>query len=84
MKEYYFTFRSVTRAMEAEKRLKQVGLVPTLLRTPAPLREKGCGYTLRVRSSEWEPVRQILTTYGYERLFVRNGNAWEEVGRDVF
>ncbi len=82
MKEYYFTFRSVTKAMEAEKRLKQAGLNPYLLRTPAALRKEGCGYSLRLR--EWELARAVLTDEGYERLFQKDGQLWEEVKGDVF
>ena len=84
MKEYYFTFRSVTRAMEAEKRLKNAGMHPYLLRTPAELRKKGCGYSLRLRESEWEPARAVLTEDGFERLFRKDGQRWEEVMGHVF
>ena len=84
MKDYYFTFRSVTRAMEAEKRLQRAGMHPQLLRTPGELRKKGCGYSLRVQETEWEPARAVLTGNGFERIFRKNGSAWEEVGRNVF
>ena len=84
MKDYYFTFRSVTKAMEAEKRLKKAGMSPYLLRTPAELRKKGCGYSIRLRESEWEPARAVLTDEGYERLFRKDGTLWEEVKRNVF
>lgn len=84
MKDYYFTFRSVTRAMEAEKRLQRAGMHPYLLRTPAELRKKGCGYSLRLQEGEWEPARAVLTEEGYERLFRKNGGVWEEVRGNVF
>ena len=84
MKEYYFTFRSVTKAMEAEKRLKQVGLSPNMIRTPAVLRKKGCGYSLRLRESEWTRAQTTLTVNGYERLFYKDGQLWEEVKQNVF
>lgn len=84
MKEYYFTFRSVTRAMEAEKRLKQAGMNPYVLRTPAELRKKGCGYSIRIRETEWEPARAVVTDEGFERLFRKDGSKWEEVTQYVF
>ena len=83
MKEYYFTFRSVTRAMEAEKQLKRAGMTPYLLRTPAALRKNGCGYSLRLREAEWEPAKAVLTEDGYERLFQKDGQVWSEVQHHV-
>ena len=52
MFEYYFTFRSVTGAQRAENVLRQEGIPGRLLRAPKFLSLNGCGYAIRIRSTD--------------------------------
>lgn len=52
MYEYYFTFRSVTRAQAALVTLTQAGLRSTLVRIPKKLSQIGCGYALKLSEKD--------------------------------
>ena len=52
------------------------------VRTPKDLRQKGCGYSLRVREELLPEARQALQAAGaqYQKLYRREGSgAWQEV-----
>ena len=70
MKFYYITFRSVTYAQRGEKVLNGANIRCTLMRTPKWMEEQGCGYCLRLWTSDataaverlresWIPLRKI-------------------------
>lgn len=51
MKFYYITFRSVTYAQRGEQVLQKNGIRCSLLRTPKWMEVQGCGYSLRLWTS---------------------------------
>ena len=60
MKFYYITFRSVTYAQQGEQQLQKAGLRSFLLRTPKWMEQQGCGYCLRLWTSDIAPAVRIL------------------------
>lgn len=60
MKIYYITFRSVTFAQRAEQILNREGYHVSLQRTPRWMESQGCGYALRIWTSEIGPVMELL------------------------
>lgn len=60
MKFYYITFRSVTYAQRGEKVLSGANIRCTLLRTPKWMEEQGCGYCLRLWTSDVTPAVERL------------------------
>ena len=60
MKFYYITFRSVTYAQRGEKVLSGTNIRCTLLRTPKWMEEQGCGYCLRLWTSDATPAVERL------------------------
>lgn len=80
MEQYYFTFRSVTAAMEGQKKLERVGIRASMVRTPIGLREQGCGYSLRV--SAYAAAEAILSQgeKHYQKCYRRSTDGkWQEV-----
>ncbi len=49
---YYITFRSVTFAQRGEKLLTQHNVRVSLMRTPRWMEEQGCGYALKLWTSD--------------------------------
>ena len=60
MNVYFITFRSVTVAQQGEGILRKAGIGCQLLRTPRWMEEQGCGYCLRLRSADMDPVLETL------------------------
>ena len=60
MKFYYITFRSVTYAQRGEKTLTSGGIRCTLLRTPRWMEEQGCGYALKLWSTDIAAAVKLL------------------------
>ena len=60
MKNYYITFRSVTYAQRGEKALAAAGISCALMRTPRWMEEQGCGYALRLHTSDVFPAVDLL------------------------
>lgn len=58
--DWLITFRSVTYAQKAERRLKGAGIDCTLQRTPRELSEQGCGYCLRLRGTDTAAAVTLL------------------------
>ncbi len=52
MSYYFIIFRSVTHAQRGEQHLQRAGYRCTMQRTPRWMEEKGCGYSLRLRTEE--------------------------------
>ncbi len=71
MYEYYFTFRSLTRAQQAVQLLRGQALGGELVRIPKALTSMGCGYAVRVYGSDSYPAAAMLRTagVGFERIF---------------
>ena len=70
MRVYFITVRSVTFGQRAERELRKGGFACTLQRTPRWMEEQGCGYCLRLWTSDataaverlresWIPLRKI-------------------------
>ena len=60
MKFYYITFRSVTFAQRGERLLSREGYHVSLQRTPRWMETQGCGYALRVWTTEIGHAVQLL------------------------
>lgn len=54
MKNYLFTFRSVTYAQKGERVLRRAGIDCFVRRTPKVLTSKECGYCLQIRPWDFE------------------------------
>lgn len=57
-------FRSITPAQRAQRLLQSHGVATTLQRTPRAREPSGCGYCLRLRSTDTKRAMQILTRAG--------------------
>lgn len=82
MQQYYFTFRSVTAAMEGQKNLERAGIRAWTVRTPTQLRKQGCGYSLRVSEQAFKAAEAILLQgeKSYQKCYLRTNNGqWQEV-----
>ena len=83
MRQYYFTFRSVTAAMEGQKALERVGIRASMARTPMQLRNQGCGYSLKVTETSYAATVAILSKgeRRYQKCYERLASGqWQEVG----
>lgn len=82
MRFIYITFSTVTGAMEGKRQLQRRGIDASLRRTPEVLRQRGCGYSLRLRQTQVETAKQLLLHQGipFERIFLELGkDQWQEV-----
>lgn len=81
MNDYYFTFRSVTAAMQGRQLLQKGGITAAAVRTPMELRQQGCGYSLRLPERSYERARALLDRVGlpYRRVYRRQDGQWQEV-----
>lgn len=66
MKQYYITFRSVTFAQRGEQVLNRKGIRCVLQRTPRWMEEKGCGYSLVLRTRDAVPAVDALRQDGVQ------------------
>lgn len=71
MRSCYITFRSVTYAQRGESVLQSAGIRCALQRARNWMRERGCGYCLRLRE---EDLGRALETL--ERASVTMGRVW--------
>ena len=74
---YYITFRSVTFAQRGEKLLSKHNFRVSLLRTPRWMEEQGCGYALKLWSSE---IRQAVNLLRENRIQLRRIYVQKEDG----
>lgn len=82
MNDVFFTFRSVTAAMRGSRVLEDLGIRSLTVRTPKQLQEQGCGYSLRLRTSDAARARQALAQaqIRYSRIYRREEDGqWQEV-----
>lgn len=77
---YYFTFRSITRAQLAMRYLQAADMTAGLMRTPKVLAREGCGYAIRVRDSDVSLANQIFqeNEIQYHRRFVEQNGRFQE------
>lgn len=54
------TFRSITPAQKAQQILNRAGIRTGLQRTPKNMEQRGCGYCLRLRSSDRPVALELL------------------------
>ena len=83
MNAYYFTYRSVTAAQRALGALTDAGIPAQLTRTPGPLAKNGCGYCLRLSPRWLSAAAEALRGSGAQGLWLRSGDGYEEVRRDL-
>ena len=76
MRVYYLSFRSVTFGQQAERLLRSAGFSCSLRRSPRWMEEQGCGYALRLRTEEIDPVTQLLRDHQIpmRRVYVQSGD----------
>lgn len=60
MKNYLFTFRSVTYAQKGERILRRSGIDCIVRRTPKALTNKECGYSLQLRPGDFARALELL------------------------
>lgn len=67
----YITFRSITFAQQGQRLLEYANIDCVLMRTPKLLQERGCGYCLRLRTSQTSRAMAVLKEKGarYSRVY---------------
>ena len=76
---YYYTFRSMTAAMNASGKLKERGIVAPPIRTPEHLRKRGCGYCISIQEGSFRNTARILSPGEYEKLYRLQEGKWKEL-----
>ena len=74
MKVFYITFRSVTYAQRGERVLTEAGIRCSMQRTPRWMESKGCGYALRLWTTDAEEALALLRRNGVpmRKLYRKN------------
>lgn len=69
--EWMITFRSVTYAQRGERALRSNRIACQIQRTPKHLTERGCGYCLRLQSTDMPAALRIIRRekLPYEKLY---------------
>lgn len=80
MQNCIFTFRSVTPAQRAEETLRRAGVNCAIQRTPKPMAEKGCGYSLRLNCADAMVAAAFLRQAGisFRKVYSLNDNGIPE------
>ena len=80
MYEYYFTFRSMTRAQQAALELLRYGVDSRYLRAPKSISSMGCGYAVAVEKRYAHRAAAVLRLRGtgFERVFRVNSDGKAE------
>ncbi len=73
------TFRSITPAQRGQRTLRQGGVEASLQRTPRRMEQRGCGYCLRIRSTELHRAIRLLNQAGIEFQNIFNLETGERV-----
>ena len=84
MKEYCFSFRSVTYAQKALRALADAGIPASMGRSPAAVAKNGCGYCLRVTEGRAPEAAHALRGMGVQGVWRRTPSGYEEAERDLF
>ena len=76
MKYCWITFRSVTPAQRAEILLRRAGIDCQLSRTPRPMEELGCGYSLRIAAMDSTRSAMLLRQHqiGFRKIYLWTDN----------
>ena len=64
MKDFYFTFRSMTVAQQAALALLQCGIEYDLVKAPGVLSPMGCSHAVRVESADFYQASMVLRREG--------------------
>ena len=83
MREYCFSFRSVTAAQRGLHALAGAGIPASMTRTPVQLAKNGCGYCLQVSPDRAGAAAKILRGAGVQGVWVRRGERYEEAADDL-
>ncbi len=76
---YYYTFRSMTAAMNASGKLRERGISATPVRTPEHLRKQGCGYCIPVPEGRMRSYGALLLPEEFEKLYLLQDGKWKEL-----
>ena len=76
---YYYTFRSMTGAMNAVGKLRKKGIIAVPVRTPEALRQRGCGYCIPIPREAFPRGRELLPPGEYEKLYLHRDGEWREM-----
>lgn len=76
MEWYHITFRSITPAQGAERLLRKSGIDAALMRAVRQISAEGCGYSLRIRSTQGQKALELLKSKGvpFKRVFFQGDN----------
>ena len=76
MRVFFITFRSVTFAQRGERVLQAGRIRCTLQRTPRWMEEQGCGYALKLWTSDAIPAVDLLreNQISLRRVYVQRGD----------
>ena len=81
MREYCFSFRSVTAAQRGLHALAGAGIPASMTRTPVQLAKNGCGYCLRLSGRYAASAAALLQ--GVQGIWRYTESGYEEAGRDL-
>ena len=79
MTTFYYTFRSMTKALNAVEKFKSRGLKVTPIRAPEPLRSRGCGYCIPIPEGKFYGLSGVLRAGDYEKLYRFRDGEWKEL-----
>ncbi len=82
MNAYYFTFRSVTAAMQGNRVLERAGIPAVLSRSPKALQQQGCGYCLRLGERHFFGAKDALlqAEADFIKIYLKTQRGqWQEV-----
>ncbi len=71
MRKDFITFRSITPAQRGQRLLRQAGVEALLQRTPSHMRERGCGYCLRLDPADTAKAVAVFEQAGlsYSKIY---------------
>ena len=75
MKEFFFSFRSITEAQQARQLLQRQGIAARLERSPRSMQTGGCGFGLRVAGRDYPRARALLRNVRAVYTFGSDGKA---------
>ncbi|MBR2667201.1 MAG: DUF3343 domain-containing protein [Oscillospiraceae bacterium] len=87
MKYSIIISRSLTQAHQMADVCRRAGISAQLVRTPAVLRQGGCGSAVRVDGRDLPQARMALSRAGITsaRIYTAQpGGGWQEVSGDLF
>lgn len=81
MYDEVFTFRSLTAAQRGQLTCSRYNIPTALVRVPTTMSSKGCGYGLRISSSDVKQAVLIfrLENISFEHVYHTNGELFQEV-----